>query len=44
MPWLHTTLSFKRGIQIRAIFPSAMSKQLYKGVPFPATAVSNKQI
>ena len=37
MWWLHTTLSFTSGLQIRAIVPSTKSKQLYKGAQFQAT-------
>ena len=28
---------FKTGLQVRAIVPSTMPEQLYKGAPFPAT-------
>ena len=35
---IYTTLSFKTGLQIRAIVPTTKSKQLYKGAPFPGTA------
>ena len=35
---LYITLSFKTGLQIRAVFPSTKPKQFYKGAPFPATA------
>ena len=38
MSWLYKTISFKTGVQIRAIIPPTKSKQLYKGVPFPAAA------
>ena len=36
--WLYTTLSFKTGLQVRAIGPPTKSKQLHKGVPFPTAA------
>ena len=38
MLWLYTILSFKTGLQVRAIGPPTKLKQLHRGAPFPAAA------